>query len=155
MKMAGDCTHNTKYVKDDDNLGSRHALVTKGEPAGDPDAVKESTSKDATLSPYFEVIDGVLYRKKLEKGYIHYREVLGKDRRLKAIATFHHKRAGKRHHTLEDTYRHVAENYWWEGGSSGALRANCTLIRGGLSSTLRFACDGYPYSPSLHVCVAK
>ncbi|XP_048878879.1 zinc finger and BTB domain-containing protein 11 [Brienomyrus brachyistius] len=116
--MAGDCTHNTKYVKDDDNLGSRHALVTKGEPAGGPDAadaVKESTSKDATLSPYFEVIDGVLYRKKLEKGYIHYREVLGKDRRLKAIATFHHKRAGKRHHTLEDTYRHVAENYWWEG----------------------------------------
>ncbi|XP_028847417.1 uncharacterized protein LOC114797006 [Denticeps clupeoides] len=67
-------------------------------------------------SPYFEVIGGALYRKKLERGFVHYREVLGEERQqLSAIANFHQKRPGKTHHALEDTYRFVAEHYWWEG----------------------------------------
>ncbi|XP_053185004.1 uncharacterized protein si:dkey-229b18.3 [Scomber japonicus] len=61
------------------------------------------------------MIDGMLYRKKLEKGFINYREVLDEDRRHEAIATFHRRRAGQRHLSLEETYKCVAENYWWEG----------------------------------------
>ncbi|XP_034041856.1 uncharacterized protein si:dkey-229b18.3 isoform X2 [Thalassophryne amazonica] len=63
----------------------------------------------------FEVIDGVLYRKKLEKGFVNYREVLDEDRRCDAISTFHRRRPGQRHLSLEETYKCVAENYWWEG----------------------------------------
>ncbi|XP_047456975.1 uncharacterized protein si:dkey-229b18.3 [Mugil cephalus] len=66
-------------------------------------------------SPNFEVIDGQLYRKKLEKGYINYREVLNEDRRHEAVSTFHLRRPGQRHHSLEETYKCVAENYWWDG----------------------------------------
>ncbi|MED6294177.1 hypothetical protein CHARACLAT_018434 [Characodon lateralis] len=66
-------------------------------------------------SSNFEVMDGLLYRKKLEKGFINYREVLCEGRRQEAISTFHRRRAGQRHLSLEETYRCVAENYWWEG----------------------------------------
>uniref|UniRef100_A0A672GRT8 BTB domain-containing protein n=1 Tax=Salarias fasciatus TaxID=181472 RepID=A0A672GRT8_SALFA len=66
-------------------------------------------------SPNFEVIDGLLYRKKLERGFVNYREVLSEDRRQEAISSFHRRRPGQRHFSLEETYRCVAENYWWEG----------------------------------------
>ncbi|KAM9804837.1 zinc finger and BTB domain-containing protein 11 [Neosynchiropus ocellatus] len=66
-------------------------------------------------SSHFEVIDGMLYRRKLEKGFINYREVLDEERRHEAIASFHRRRPGQRHLTLEETYKCVAENYWWEG----------------------------------------
>ncbi|MFT7799930.1 hypothetical protein Z043-112324 [Arapaima gigas] len=112
--MASDSIYNTKCVSDE-MPGTKHqTLVAKRECEGDSH-VKESTSKESPSSPYFEVIDGVLYRKKLEKGFINYREVLDKERQLSAIATFHQKRPGRRHHTMDDTYRYVAENYWWEG----------------------------------------
>lgn len=67
------------------------------------------------LSPNFEVIGGLLYRKKLEKGFINYREVLEEDRRHEAVSTFHCRRPGQQHLSLEETYKSVAENYWWEG----------------------------------------
>lgn len=66
-------------------------------------------------SSNFEVMDGLLYRKKFEKGFINYREVLSEDRRQEAISTFHRRRPGQRHLSLEETYKCVAENYWWEG----------------------------------------
>uniref|UniRef100_A0A3Q2PRI9 Uncharacterized LOC105938277 n=1 Tax=Fundulus heteroclitus TaxID=8078 RepID=A0A3Q2PRI9_FUNHE len=66
-------------------------------------------------APNFEVIDGLLYRRKFEKGFINYREVLSEDRRQEAISAFHRRRPGQRHLSLEETYKCVAENYWWEG----------------------------------------
>uniref|UniRef100_A0A3B5QN10 BTB domain-containing protein n=1 Tax=Xiphophorus maculatus TaxID=8083 RepID=A0A3B5QN10_XIPMA len=66
-------------------------------------------------SSNFEVMDGLLYRRKFERGFINYREVLGEDRRQEAISTFHRRRPGQRHLSLEETYKCVAENYWWEG----------------------------------------
>uniref|UniRef100_A0AAQ5YKS3 Uncharacterized protein n=1 Tax=Amphiprion ocellaris TaxID=80972 RepID=A0AAQ5YKS3_AMPOC len=75
----------------------------------------EGRGPPARWSPNFEVIDGQLYRKKLERGYINYREVLNEDRRHEAISTFHRRRPGQRHLSLEETYKCVAENYWWEG----------------------------------------
>lgn len=107
-EMAGHCVYNALNANDD-TFGNKHLLDTKQELALQDVA---STSVVAS-SPYFEIIDGVLHRKKLEKGNTNYREVLGMDRRVTVIATFHLK--GRRHHTLEDTYRLVAENYWWEG----------------------------------------
>ncbi|XP_074515180.1 uncharacterized protein LOC141782554 isoform X1 [Sebastes fasciatus] len=69
----------------------------------------------ARWSPHFEMIDGLLYRKKLERGFINYREVLDESRRHEALSTFHRRRLGQRHLSLEETYKCVAENYWWEG----------------------------------------
>jgi len=69
----------------------------------------------ARWSPNFETIDGLLYRKKLERGFFNYREVLDEGRRLEALSTFHRRRLGQRHLSLEETYKCVAENYWWEG----------------------------------------
>ncbi|XP_077584395.1 uncharacterized protein LOC144204336 isoform X2 [Stigmatopora nigra] len=66
-------------------------------------------------SPNYEWIDGLLYRKKLERGFLNFREVLDEDRRLEAIATFHRRSNGKRHLSLEETYKCVADNYWWDG----------------------------------------
>ncbi|XP_054644040.1 uncharacterized protein si:dkey-229b18.3 [Dunckerocampus dactyliophorus] len=66
-------------------------------------------------SANFEWIDGLLYRKKLERGYINYREVLDEDRRLEVIAAFHLRRRDQRHLSQEETYKSVAENYWWDG----------------------------------------
>lgn len=111
--MAGDCTHrNTaQYAHTERFCPSR--------PWSDSDRGMESLSagRGATrrLSPNFEVIDGLLYRKKLERGFINYREVLDEDRRQEAIATFHRRRPGQRHLSLEETYKSVADNYWWEG----------------------------------------
>lgn len=105
--MAGDCTYNTHYVNDD-TFGTIKQSADRHEPA-DVSGVR------AAPSPYFEEIGGSLYRKKLERGFVQYREVLIEEKRLNAIATFHQKRPGRRHHTLEDTYRFVAEHYWWEG----------------------------------------
>lgn len=66
--------------------------------------------------PRFEVRDGLLYRKKLERGFIRYREVLDEDRRHEAIGTIHrHQRPHQHHLSLEETYKCVAESYWWEG----------------------------------------
>lgn len=116
--MAGDCTHtNAHYAQVERFYPSKHWLD------GDRDRVREMESAGnsrgrgppARWSPNFEVIDGMLYRKKLEKGFINYREVLDEDRRHEAISTFHRRRAGQRHLSLEETYKCVAENYWWEG----------------------------------------
>eukprot|EP00064_Thunnus_orientalis_P003377 superscaffoldBa00000271_g3386 len=118
VKMAGDCTHtNAHYAQVERFYPSKHWLD------GDRDRVREMESAGnsrgrgppARWSPNFEVIDGMLYRKKLEKGFINYREVLDEDRRHEAISTFHRRRAGQRHLSLEETYKCVAENYWWEG----------------------------------------
>ncbi|XP_041115220.1 uncharacterized protein LOC121320712 [Polyodon spathula] len=111
--MAGDCVYNKHCTKEATSFSKKHLLDCKQEAGGDVSI--DSVGEKALSSPFYEVIDGVLYRKKLEKGYINYREVLDADRRLGAIATFHQKRNGALHLALEDTYRFVAENYWWEG----------------------------------------
>lgn len=110
--MAGDCTHS----------GAQYAHTERfclSKPWSDSDRELESKSEgrgpSTGLSPNFEVIDGLLYRKKLERGFINYREVLDEDRRQEAIATFHRRRLGQRHLSLEETYKSVADNYWWEG----------------------------------------
>uniref|UniRef100_A0A673AY59 BTB domain-containing protein n=1 Tax=Sphaeramia orbicularis TaxID=375764 RepID=A0A673AY59_9TELE len=84
---------------------------------GEMESVGNSKGRghSARPSPNFEVIDGLLYRKKLERGFINYREVLDEDRRREAICTFHRRRPGQRHLSLEETYKCVADNYWWEG----------------------------------------
>ncbi|XP_051938705.1 uncharacterized protein si:dkey-229b18.3 [Hippocampus zosterae] len=74
-----------------------------------------SVAGERSWSPNFEWIGGLLYRKKLERGFLNYREVLDEDRRLEAVATFHRRPPGMRHLSLEETYKCVAENYWWEG----------------------------------------
>ncbi|KAM9851008.1 uncharacterized protein ACBR49_006311 isoform 2-T2 [Aulostomus maculatus] len=106
--MAGDCTHmKAHYSNAETGCPSKPWL----------DGKMESTScgPSPLCSPNFEVIDGLLYRKKLERGFINYREVLADDRRHEAISTFHRRRPGQRHLSLEETYKYVAENYWWEG----------------------------------------
>ncbi|XP_028656519.1 uncharacterized protein si:dkey-229b18.3 isoform X1 [Erpetoichthys calabaricus] len=110
--MAGDGVYNKQYANDE-TFGSTNLLDRRQE-SGEA-AVISTAGQGGPSSPFFETIGGVLYRKKLEKGCINYREVLAEDRHSSAIATFHQKRNGKLHHTLEDTYRFVAENYWWEG----------------------------------------
>uniref|UniRef100_A0A8C3G3B9 Uncharacterized protein n=1 Tax=Cyclopterus lumpus TaxID=8103 RepID=A0A8C3G3B9_CYCLU len=84
--------------------------------AGGMEPAGNSTGRGlpARWSPNFEMIDGLLYRKKLEKGFFNYREVLDEGRRLEALSTFHRRRLGQRHLSLEETYKCVAENYWWE-----------------------------------------
>ncbi|PWA31233.1 hypothetical protein CCH79_00002684 [Gambusia affinis] len=78
-------------------------------------ASKHGIESAGRRSSNFEVMDGLLYRRKFERGFINYREVLGEDRRQEAISTFHRRRPGQRHLSLEETYKCVAENYWWEG----------------------------------------
>ncbi|KAM6934173.1 uncharacterized protein FYW49_000464 [Xenentodon cancila] len=110
--MTSDCTHiSARYAS------AETFCASKPWSGGDMESVGTSAGSGphARLSPNFEVIDGLLYRKKLEKGYINYREVLTEDRRHEAIATFHQRRPGQRHLSLEETYKCVAENYWWEG----------------------------------------
>lgn len=115
--MAGDCTRNrTRYVEtlcpskpwtdgDRERPGATEGAVGNSKGRGLP----------SRWSPNFELIDGLLYRKKLERGFINYREVLQEDRRQEAISRFHRRRPGLRHLSLEETYKCVAENYWWEG----------------------------------------
>lgn len=115
--MAGDCTHNNAHYGNAETFCS-----SKPWSDGDTERVGEIKSVGSlkgrgpvSCSPNFEVIDGLLYRKKLEKGFINYREVLDVDRRHEAISTFHQRRPGQQHLSLEETYKCVAENYWWEG----------------------------------------
>lgn len=114
--MAGDCTFNTRYANDDTFGTIKQPEDGQLQPLGNVNGVRTLQSTvNSPPSPYFEEIGGSLYRKKLERGFVQYREVLADEKRLNAIATFHQKRPGRRHHTLEDTYRFVAEHYWWEG----------------------------------------
>lgn len=83
-----------------------------------PHLTSKSWPRTRTRAPgpsSFEMIDGMLYRRKLEKGFINYREVLDEERRHEAVSSFHRRRAGQRHLSLEETYKCVAENYWWDG----------------------------------------
>lgn len=118
INMAGDCTHNrARYAHTETFCPSRPWTDGDRERPGDAEAVGNSKGRGhpSRWSPNFEVIDGLLYRKKLERGFINYREVLTEERRQEAISTFHQRRAGQRHFSLEETYKCVAENYWWEG----------------------------------------
>lgn len=112
VEMAGDCTHSS-YAKpetfwsDDVGLGG-----------GETKKVEDSKGRGnfKPWPPRFEVRNGLLYRKKLERGFVHYREVLDEDRRHEAIGTIHRQQRSDQHHlSLEETYKCVAENYWWEG----------------------------------------
>lgn len=110
--MAGDCAHsNAQYAHTERFCPSKPWLESDRE----MESNSEGRGLSTRLSPNFEVIDGLLYRKKLERGFINYREVLDEDRRQEAIATFHRRRPGQRHLSLEETYKSVADNYWWEG----------------------------------------
>ncbi|XP_034549244.1 uncharacterized protein si:dkey-229b18.3 [Notolabrus celidotus] len=115
--MAGDCAHtNTHYSSAETFSPSKP--WSNGDGDGEMDAARNSGGRGppAQWSPNFEVIDGLLYRKKLEKGFINYREVLDEGRRHEALSTFHRRRGlGQHHLSLEETYKCVAENYWWEG----------------------------------------
>ncbi|XP_051998703.1 uncharacterized protein LOC127655113 [Xyrauchen texanus] len=109
--MASECTNNTPYGTDD-------TLRTTKLPAREQREREEmcvNSGCASVTSSAFEVIGESLYRKKLEKGFVQYREVLAEHKRPQSIAAFHEKRPGKSHHTLDDTYRLVAEHYWWEG----------------------------------------
>ncbi|MCJ8732331.1 hypothetical protein PDJAM_G00209980 [Pangasius djambal] len=109
--MAGECTYSARAAAADDTLCPRERQEHfPGYLSG-----ASSSSSAASSSLYFETIGGFLYRKKLEKGFVHYREVLAEDKRLHSIQAFHARTPGSPHHTLEDTYRLVAEHYWWEG----------------------------------------
>ncbi|XP_029968118.1 uncharacterized protein LOC115403392 isoform X2 [Salarias fasciatus] len=116
--MAGDCTHNrARYAHAEAFCPSKPWTDGDRERPGATEAVGNSKGRGhpSRWSPNFEVIDGLLYRKKLERGFVNYREVLSEDRRQEAISSFHRRRPGQRHFSLEETYRCVAENYWWEG----------------------------------------
>uniref|UniRef100_UPI00398EFD66 uncharacterized protein n=1 Tax=Pristiophorus japonicus TaxID=55135 RepID=UPI00398EFD66 len=131
--MAGDSgTYEvvSRYLKDGDEPCFPGSEGIAGEEKDDDDDEEEqsgrkiaasgdwSSSCSASSSGY-EVIDGTLYRKRLERGATSYTEVLlaaaGEQRRA-VIASFHQQpAAGQRHCTMEETYRNVSENYWWEG----------------------------------------
>ncbi|XP_060945068.1 uncharacterized protein si:dkey-229b18.3 [Limanda limanda] len=114
--MAGDCT-NTQYASSGAFDPSKPWADGDSVRTGDREAggVSPGRGARARRSPNFELIDGLLYRKKLERGFINYREVLDEDRRDEAVSTFHRRRPGQRHFSQEETYKCVAENYWWEG----------------------------------------
>uniref|UniRef100_A0A3P8UGH4 Si:dkey-229b18.3 n=1 Tax=Amphiprion percula TaxID=161767 RepID=A0A3P8UGH4_AMPPE len=118
--MAGDCTHTGARYANAETFCPSQSSWSDGDreqPREMEELVwnSEGRGPPTRWSPNFEVIDGQLYRKKLERGYINYREVLNEDRRHEAISTFHRRRPGQRHLSLEETYKCVAENYWWEG----------------------------------------
>lgn len=107
--MAGDGTH-TSYPNTE--------AFCPSEPWSDevPGGDSEGCGHLKAWPARFEVRNGLLYRKKLERGFIHYREVLDEDRRHEAIGTIHRRQRPDPHHlSLEETYKCVAENYWWEG----------------------------------------
>lgn len=108
--MAGECTYSARDAADD-TLCPRE----RQERFSSSSSSSSSSLPAAPSSPFFETIGGFLYRKKLEKGFVQYREVLAEDKRLHSIQAFHARTPGSLHHTLEDTYRLVAEHYWWEG----------------------------------------
>ncbi|CAL9690181.1 unnamed protein product [Knipowitschia caucasica] len=108
--MAGDCTHSRAHYAHTERFPPSKAWSEQ-----DRDMDSEGRGHLRRLSPNFEVIGGLLYRKKLERGFFNYREVLDEDRRQEAIGTFHRRRPGQRHLSLEETYKSVADNYWWDG----------------------------------------
>ncbi|XP_053483624.1 uncharacterized protein si:dkey-229b18.3 [Ictalurus furcatus] len=109
--MAGECTYSARDAADD-TLCPRERQERFSSSSS---SSSSSSLPAAPSSPFFETIGGFLYRKKLEKGFVQYREVLAEDKRLHSIQAFHARTPGSLHHTLEDTYRLVAEHYWWEG----------------------------------------
>lgn len=114
--MAGDCTYRAHY-RNDDTFSLSKALPDRARKLmSDTNTAGNLTGRETMSgSPNFEIIDGLQYRKKLERGFIHYREVLDVDRRHGAVATFHRRRQDMSHLSLEETYKAVAENYWWDG----------------------------------------
>eukprot|EP00061_Rhincodon_typus_P016908 g45367.t1 len=103
-----------------------------------------SSSGDPTWAASgYELIDGTLYRKRLERGATSYTEVLvapAEEQRRAVIAAFHQQPApGHRHCTMEETYKNVSENYWWEEGST-YLSDSCTLCSPGL---MFLSCDSF------------
>lgn len=114
--MAGDCTHmKAHYKKVETFCPSKPWSDEDGDRGMQAAGNMKGRGLPARWSPNFETIDGLLYRKKLEKGFFNYREVLEEDRRQEALSTFHRRRLGQPHLSLEETYKCVAENYWWEG----------------------------------------
>ncbi|XP_063744499.1 uncharacterized protein si:dkey-229b18.3 isoform X2 [Eleginops maclovinus] len=115
-KMAGDCTHmNAHFTKSETFCPSKPWSDEARDRGMQAAGNMKGRGHPARWSPNFETIDGLLYRKKLEKGFFNYREVLDEDRRQEALSTFHRRRLGQPHLSLEETYKCVAENYWWEG----------------------------------------
>lgn len=115
--MAGVCTH-TSYANTETFCPSEPWSDDGRDGGGETENVEDSKGRGnfKPWPPRFEVRNGLLYRKKLERGFIHYREVLDEDRRHEAIGTIHRRQqAGQHHLSLEETYKCVAENYWWEG----------------------------------------
>ncbi|XP_043557169.1 uncharacterized protein si:dkey-229b18.3 isoform X1 [Chiloscyllium plagiosum] len=82
-------------------------------------ASSSSSGDPSWAASGYELIDGTLYRKRLERGATSYTEVLvaaAEEQRRAVIAAFHQEPApGHRHCTMEETYKNVSENYWWEG----------------------------------------
>ncbi|XP_067849375.1 uncharacterized protein si:dkey-229b18.3 [Heptranchias perlo] len=139
--MAGDSgTYEvvTRYLKDRDEPcfpGSKREGIggggsEKDDDDGDDDEEEEeeeensrrkiaAASGDSSAASGYEVIDGTLYRKRLERGATSYTEVLlaaAEEQRRAVIASFHQQpAAGHCHCTMEETYKNVSENYWWEG----------------------------------------
>ncbi|XP_041067596.1 uncharacterized protein LOC121290769 isoform X1 [Carcharodon carcharias] len=78
-----------------------------------------AASSSSWAASGYELIDGTWYRKRLERGATSYTEVLlgaADEQRRAVIAAFHQQPApGHRHCTMEETYKNVSENYWWEG----------------------------------------
>ncbi|XP_067897251.1 uncharacterized protein si:dkey-229b18.3 [Heterodontus francisci] len=136
--MAGDSgTYEavSRYLKDRDEPcfpGSGREGSGGGQQGKDEDDEEEEEERsgrkvaaaaaspgDPSAASGYELIDGTLYRKRLERGATSYTEVLlaaaGEQRRA-VIAAFHQQpAAGQRHCTMEETYKNVSENYWWEG----------------------------------------
>lgn len=113
--MASNCAHTNTHYSSAETFHLSKSW-SDGDAVMDAARSSEGRGSPAQFSPNFEVIDGLLYRKKLEKGFINYREVLDEGRRLEALSTFHQRRGPAQHHlSLEETYKCVAENYWWDG----------------------------------------
>lgn len=113
--MAGDSTR-TSYAHTERFRPSERWSDDDGD--GETEKVEDAEGRGnfKPWPPRFEVRNGLLYRKKLERGFIHYREVLDEERRYEAIGTIHRLQQCDQHHlSLEETYKCVAENYWWEG----------------------------------------
>lgn len=105
--MAGDRTHaSDRYAK------AEALCLSRPWWDGAPEIDSPSVSRERV--PKFRVVNGLLYRKRLERGLVHYREVLDEDRRHEVVSTLH-RRPAQRHLSLAETYKRVAEHYWWEG----------------------------------------
>lgn len=107
--MAGECPSSARDAAD-------ATLCARVDQEHFPGYLSGAASSSASSSPpFFETIGGFVYRKQLDRGLVQYREVLEEDKRLQSIQAFHAGTPARPHHTLEDTYRLVAEHYWWKG----------------------------------------